>query len=86
MFMERLRPMIYVKSFLAGLAAVIVAALIVGAVFFGFPLLKLLLHRDEGGIGVIEVGPFVHLWPFPIGASIIFAGAFYWAFRRGRAN
>jgi hypothetical protein len=84
--MKSSEPMIYVKSLLAGLAALIVAALIVCAVLVGYPLLKLFLHRDEGGVGFYMVGPWIHLWPLLIGASIIFAGAFYWSFRRGKAN
>ena len=82
--------MIYVKSFLAGVAALMLTALIVVAVFFGAPIMallrELLTHRDEGGVGFYVAGPWLHLWTILIVAPLIFVAAFYWAFRRSKAR
>jgi H+/Cl- antiporter ClcA len=76
--------MIYVKSFLAGVAALIVVALIVGGFFLAGPIVYLMRHQAEGGVGVYENSPWVPLWLIPIGAALIFATASYWAFTRLR--
>jgi hypothetical protein len=78
--------MIYVKSFLAGVAALIIAALIVVALFLGAPILESLTHRTEGAVGFYVFGPWLHMWAVVICAPFIFAAAFYWAFRRGKAR
>jgi hypothetical protein len=78
--------MIYVRSFLVGVAALIVAALIVLAVFLGAPIMGLLTHRAEGGVGFYVNGPWLNIWAVLIGAPLIFAVAFYWAFRRSKAR
>jgi hypothetical protein len=64
---------IYVKSLLAGLAAlIIIAALII---------VMERLTPPAGG-GVYFVGPFFSIWPVLIGALFIFAVVSYWAFKR----
>ena len=78
--------MIYVKSLLAGVAALIAFALIVGAFFMAGPIVYLMRHQAEGGVGVYENSPFVPLWLILIGAALIFAAAFCWAFRRSKAR
>jgi H+/Cl- antiporter ClcA len=78
--------MIYVKSFLVGVAALIVAVLIVGVFSLASPIVFLMRHQAEGGVGVYENSPWVPLWLIPIGAALIFATAFYCAFRRIKAR
>jgi hypothetical protein len=81
--------MIYVKSFLAGVAALILAAvIIIVALFLAGPILELLPHRDEGGVAfdVYGVGSWLNIWVILLGALLIFAAGFYFAFRRSRAR
>jgi hypothetical protein len=81
--------MIYVKSFLAGVAALILAAIfIMAALFLTGPILELLPHRDEGGVAfdVYGVGPWLNIWVILVGALLIFAIGFYWAFRRSKVR
>jgi hypothetical protein len=78
--------MIYLKSFLVGVAALIAFALIVGALFLAGPIVYLMRHQAEGGVGVYENSPWVSVWVLLIGAALIFATAFYWAFRRSKAR
>jgi hypothetical protein len=71
---------IYVKSLLAGLAAlIIVAALIIGVLFFA-PIVMERLTPPGGG--VYFVGPYFSMWPVLVGALFIFAVVSYWAFKR----
>jgi len=73
--------MIFVKSTLAGLAAVIIAALVIYGLGTGVPRILELMPSREGGIGVYSVGPFP-MWPAVIVVLLIFFGGFYWSFRR----
>jgi hypothetical protein len=73
--------MIIVKSTLAGLAAVILAALAMYGLAVAVPTMLELIPAREGGIGVSSVGPFPW-WPLGVAALLIFAGGFYWTFRR----
>jgi uncharacterized membrane protein YqgA involved in biofilm formation len=68
--------MIYVKSFLAGLAALILAALLGIVVLFAR--VEMLSSRE--GIGVV-VGPG---WPLVAISLLAFAAAFFWQYRRIR--
>ena len=77
--------MIYVKSTLAGLAAVIMFTLIIYALTVGVPRILELIpipHR-EGGVFVYSVGPFP-IWPLGVVALLIFCGGFCWGFRRAQ--
>jgi H+/Cl- antiporter ClcA len=82
--------MIYVKSFLAGVAALIIAALITVAAFFAAPIMELLAellaHRDVGIVSFYVNSPFLHIWTLLVGALLIFAAGFYWAFKRSKAR
>jgi hypothetical protein len=75
--------MIFIKSLLAGLAALIVAISAIYAIAIVVPRVLELMPPGQGGIGVYEVGPFP-LWPLGAGALLTFAGGFYWSFRAGR--
>ena len=73
--------MIFVRSTLAGVAAVIVAALMIYGLAVRVPRILELIPSREGGIGVYEVGPFP-MWPLGVVALLIFSGGFCWNFRR----
>ncbi len=73
--------MIFVKSTLAGVAAVITAALVIYGLAVGVPRILELIPSREGGIGFYSVGPFP-MWPLGVVALLIFSGGFYWNFRR----
>jgi hypothetical protein len=77
--------MIFVKSTLAGVAALIMAALTIYALAVGVPLILELIPSREGGIGSYIVGPFP-MWPLVVVALLIFSGGFYWSFRRATRN
>lgn len=73
--------MIYLKSLLAGLAAVIlVAALIIGGAFVAPLVMERLQPPNEDAIGAWAFA-FPAL-PVAIGAFIVFVAVSYWAFRR----
>lgn len=65
--------MIVVRSFLAGILALVGYAILIVLALWA-------LTPREDGVGVI-VGPG---WPILIGAVLVFAGAFCWAFSKGR--
>ena len=83
--------MIFVKSTLAGVAAVIIPALVIYGLAFGVLLILELIPSREGGIepmtssgfveGAYSVGPFP-MWPVGVVVLLIFSGGFYWNFRR----
>jgi hypothetical protein len=77
--------MIFVKSTLAGVAALIVAALTIYALAVGVPLVLELIPSREGGMGAYTVGPFP-MWALSLPALLIFSGGFYWSFRRARRH
>jgi hypothetical protein len=70
--------MIYAKSVLAGVVALIVAALIGCVLFFGGLGLKLL--TDGGAFVVVHW----HLWRALAISLLIFATGFCWQYRRAR--
>jgi len=77
--------MIYLKSLLAGLAALIVTAALIICVFLFAPFaMERLTHPAEGGAGWNFVGPFsigtVATGAF--GAFIVFAAVSWWAYKR----
>jgi hypothetical protein len=73
--------MIYIRSILAGVAALIIAALITGLIVFGGPLMKTLTSpAGSGGIGFFVVG-FHPLHVLGI-SLLIFAAGFFWQYRR----
>ncbi|MGP0072471.1 MAG: hypothetical protein ACLPWF_11135 [Bryobacteraceae bacterium] len=78
--------MIYVKSFLIGVAALIVVALVIGAFFLAAPIIGLMSHQAEGGVGIYVLGPFIPAWAILTSAAVIFATAFYWSFKRSKAR
>jgi hypothetical protein len=67
--------MIYLKSFLAGLATLILAALLAYGILFA----RVEMSSGEG-VGVVE-GPG---WPVPAVALLVFAVGFFWQYRRMR--
>jgi hypothetical protein len=73
--------MIFVKSTLAGVAAVIIAALVIYGLAVAVPRILELIPSREGGLGFYSVGPFP-MWPLGVVALLIFSGGFYWGFRR----
>ena len=73
--------MVFVKSALAGAAAVIIAALVIYGLAVGVPRILELIPSSEGGIGFYSIGPFP-MWPLGVVALLIFSGGFYWSFRR----
>lgn len=76
--------MIYAKSFLAGVAALIVAALIICAFAAGATLIMEHIPPGEGGIGFYVIGPWLPIWSLAVGALLVFAAGFYWTLRRAR--
>jgi len=72
--------MIYLKSVLTGVAAVIMALIL----FVAISLLPSFLQLKDAGSGGIGVA-FVTFGPvFFIVAALAFAGGFWWQFRRSR--
>jgi len=79
--------MVYAKSFLVGVAALVLAVTIVLALAYG----ALAIHVEisarsgDGGVGAVE-GSWIPLWPLAAVALSIFAAGFYWNFRRARRH
>jgi len=74
--------MILVKSTLAGVAALITAALATYGLAVGVPRILELVPSREGGTGVF----FFPVWPLMVVALLIFSGGFYWGFRRAQRH
>ena len=74
--------MIFVKSLLAGVAALVLYLLLAGAIVWRLlaPLKLPPIRADAGGF--TWGGPWIPIWPIPIGAVLVFAAAFYWIFKR----
>jgi len=73
---------IYVKSFLAGAAALIVYVLL-----FVTVLTKLILPTPPSlpeGVGYVSNSPWIPAWLILLGALVAVAAAFYWTFRKLR--
>jgi hypothetical protein len=68
--------MIYVRSLLAGLAALILAALL----YIGVLLARMTMLSSREGVGVI-VGPG---WPLVAISLLAFAAGFFWKYRQTR--
>ncbi|MGA2713410.1 MAG: hypothetical protein ABSG41_09920 [Bryobacteraceae bacterium] len=76
--------MIYVKSFLAGVGALI-------AYYFLFVTVgvRLLVHRPPDlpeGVGYISGSPWARLWTILLVALLVFTVACFWTFRKLKAN
>ena len=75
------KSMIYLKSILMGIAARIVSLILYVAISV-LPLVAQWRDSGSGGIGIVfanfTIGPV-----FWIVAALIFAGGFWWRFRRG---
>jgi hypothetical protein len=75
--------MIYARSALAGLAALMILAALIICGFFLAPLVvERLAHPNEGGVGFYVNSPYVSIWQLVAGALCIFAVVSLWAFRR----
>ena len=72
--------MILVKAPLAGLAALVTAALASYGLAVSVPRILQLIPSREGGMGVF----FFPVWPLMVVALLIFSGGFYWGFRRAQ--
>lgn len=70
--------MIWLRSFLAGLAALVIAALLIGVVAERQAQLS-----DDSRILYFYSGTLLSLWWLPASALAVFAGGFYGSFRRG---
>jgi hypothetical protein len=74
---------IYVKSVLAGLAAVLTVFAIVFLVTVVAPLFLMMSRAGSGGIGAVSTGFGISgLAVLIVVALASFAGGFYWEFRR----
>jgi type VI protein secretion system component VasF len=75
--------MIYVKSFLAAVAALIIYVVACGAI-----VMKLLtpkpLSFPADGVSYVSNGPWtpIPMWPVLIGALLVAAAAYYWTFKK----
>jgi hypothetical protein len=72
--------MIWIKSFLAGVAAVLAAFVVVILALFVFPFFLMMSRAGSGGIGAVSAG--VSQLAVVVGVPLVFAGGFYWQFRR----
>ena len=79
------RATIFARSLLAGLAALIMAVLVLFLLAVCVPRILELIPLDEGGLGVFMVGPFP-IWPLAIVAVLIFCSGFYWSLRRAHRH
>ena len=70
--------MILLKSILAGVAALIMAALATYGLGVGVLHILELMPNREGGMGVF----LFPMWQLAVAALLIFFGGFYWGFRR----
>ncbi len=68
--------MIYLKSILTGLSALILALLLVSAVLIGTSIMR----SPTPGIGAVAGG--VPLWPVLSVSILAFAAGFYWRYRK----
>ena len=76
--------MIFVKSTLAGVAALIVAALITYGLALGVPrILGMMPGREDSGM---TYGVLFPMWRLVVVALLIFSGGFYWGFRRAQRH
>jgi hypothetical protein len=75
-------PLVYLKSVLAGLAALAVSAILVVGVL-ALALFAVSRRSGSVGIGAVSVGISDGLlWLFGLGGVLIFAAGFWWEFRR----
>jgi len=72
--------MILLKSFLAGVAAVLVAFVIMVFAVFVFPLFLTMSRAGSSGVGAVSAG--ISELALLLGAPLVFAGGFYWEYRR----
>lgn len=74
-----MRTMVYVKSILAGIVALIIAAMIIAAMS---ALVLFAESRRSGSTGIGAVSIAISDKIVWLGALLIFAAAFWWEFRR----
>ena len=72
--------MILLKSFLAGVAAVLAAFVIMVLAAFVFPLFLTMFRTGSSGIGAVSAG--ISEPALLLGVPLVFAGGFYWEYRR----
>ena len=72
--------MIYLKSFLAGIAAALLVIVVGVVAVFAIPLLLQSRSTGSGGIGAVSYG--FSAPAFALLVTLAFAGGFYWEFRR----
>lgn len=75
--------MIFVRSFLVGIATLVITASAIYALAIIVPLILEFIPRHDGGGFTYLTGPFP-LWALLAPALAIFAAGFYWNFRRTR--
>jgi hypothetical protein len=79
--------MIYIKSFLAGLAAlIIVAALIVGVALVAPFIMERVTPPTAGGVDFDVISLQVSIWMLLAGTALLAAAVSYWTYRRLRAR
>jgi thiamine transporter ThiT len=72
---------IYVKSFLAGIASALVACVIMICAAVVVPIVRSMSSAGSGGIGAVTVS--ISGVALVVGALVAFTAGFYWQFRRG---
>lgn len=73
--------MIYVKSVLAGIAAMIAAALVI-ALYLLWRMYKLVMSVPDNWGGYVDLH--WHTWPVFCTVLLVFAAGFWWQYRRAR--
>jgi hypothetical protein len=76
--------MIYLKSFLVGLLALVLATLIALGLVFASMVIMVRIQPPAGGISFDIGAPWIPLWLLGAVAVSIFAAAFYWEFHKIR--
>ena len=70
--------MVFLKSILAGLGALVLGAIFAIAVLFGLPIVKSFMAQDGGDVHMVSF----YLWPTLAVSLLIFAAGFYRQWRR----
>ncbi len=75
--------MIYIKSFLAGLGAlIVVVATIIGLAIAAPFVVEKMRSPSGGGVGWVMEGPFVSIWLLLAVAALLAAAISFWTFKR----
>jgi cytochrome c biogenesis protein CcdA len=72
--------MIWLKSFLAGVVAVLAAFIIMVLAVFVLPLFLTMSRTGSSSIGAVSAG--ISALAVLLGVPLVFAGGFYWEYRR----